>query len=177
MPTPRIRYHAAVTLDGYIANPDGSFDFLHDFPPEAAGIDQFMTHIGGLLMGRDTYDVIQQYGPWPYGHLPTAVMTHRPLDGSASPSVRTHAGDPAAALADRAARIRPNSDIGLVGGGQLAATLIAARQLHRIELAIIPVLLGQGIPLIARIPHLAKLTLVETKPLPRSMLWLSYDLA
>ncbi|VFT29184.1 dihydrofolate reductase [Pseudomonas aeruginosa] len=104
---PQLIYYVATSLDGFIARPDGSVDWLdrfagggsdHGYAPSTRGID-------GLLMGRGSYDVVRGFGDWPYPGKPCQVLTRNPrvsgLGGSncAMPRPRTACR----ALANRAA--------------------------------------------------------------------------
>lgn len=138
--------HIAMSLDGKIARADGAFDWLEQYPPQEFGFDALMAGIDAILMGRDTYDVVRGFGEWPYGDKATIVMTHRPLV-DAPPMVEARSGDLAAVAAELEAR--GYRRVWIEGGAQVIRGMIAAGKLDVLEMAIVPIVLGDGIPLIA----------------------------
>lgn len=138
-------YMFAMSLDGFIARPDGAYDWLENFPANADfDFDAFLDSISGIVMGRGSYEAARSGGGWDYGRWPCAVATHRPL-ADAPAGVETVAGDPAALLAnlrDRGATGR----IWMFGGGELALQFMHAGLLDTVEIGTIPVILGKGIP-------------------------------
>jgi dihydrofolate reductase len=139
----KVIYSVAVSLDGFIAAPDGSFDWLLPFPPDTDFADGFMARIGGILMGRACLDLELSAGGAIYPDRRVAVMTHRPVE-SLPANVACFAGDLAAPLAWLRAG---GGDIWLFGGGQLAGQALAADVIDEIHTAVVPVSLGAGIPL------------------------------
>lgn len=71
--------HIAVSLDGKIARPDGSFDWLEGYPPQEFGLEAFLTEVDAIVMGRTTYETVRGFGDWPHPDKPTLVVTSRPL--------------------------------------------------------------------------------------------------
>jgi dihydrofolate reductase len=139
----RIRYHVAASLDGYIAGPDGEFDWIVmdpdiDFAEMTAQFDTF-------LIGRRTYEVMQSMGS-DAGEGETIVFS-RTLRQADHPKVRIVADDVEATL--QALRARPGKDIWLFGGGVLFRSLLELGQVDTVEIAVVPVLLGGGLPLLA----------------------------
>ena len=94
-----VRYHVAVSLDGFIAPPDGGAAWLEPYGKVAMGfIGPWMQQIGGIIVGRATYDQAIAMGGWMWGRTPALVMTSRPVDKGPQ-TVETHGGDPASGLA------------------------------------------------------------------------------
>ena len=94
-----VRYHVAVSLDGFIAPPDGGAEWLEPYGNVAMGfIGPWMKQIGGVIVGRATYDQALDMGGWMYGKTPTLVLTSRPVEQGPQ-TVHAHAGDPAEGLA------------------------------------------------------------------------------
>ena len=81
---PLISVYIAASLDGFIARPDGSLDWLHAaaLPEEDYGYDAFVAGVDALAMGRGTYDHIAHLQPLPFGGKPLFVFTHRAARGS-----------------------------------------------------------------------------------------------
>lgn len=69
---PHLIYYVATSLDGFIARPDGSVDWLDRFAEGGNdhGYNGFYQGIDGLLMGRGTYDIVRGFGDWPYPGKP-----------------------------------------------------------------------------------------------------------
>ncbi|MEQ1769826.1 MAG: dihydrofolate reductase family protein [Devosia sp.] len=139
-----IVYYLAASIDGFIAAADGSADWLNDYFVPELGFHSFMARIKGAIMGRTSWDkmVAMTGGKSAYGETPVIVATHRPLEAPAS--VTAMSGDVTAMAS--AARASVNGPVWLVGGASVATQLLAAKQLTRIDLFTIPVLLGTGIP-------------------------------
>jgi dihydrofolate reductase len=141
----RVRYQVAASLDGYIAGPNGEADWIPMDPDIDFGalFAQFDT----LLMGRRTYEGLtaqgQSGGGGAFGmKTVVASTTMKPAE---HPGV-TVVGD-GLAEAVAALKARPGKDIWLFGGGGLFSSLTALGLVDRVEVALVPVLLGAGIPL------------------------------
>jgi dihydrofolate reductase len=138
--------YIATSLDGKIARSDGGLDWLIDGgpPPEAFGYEAFYASTDAILMGRGTYEAVRQMGEWPYPGKPTLVVTSQALLDP-PPGVEARGGDLAALVAELEAR--GHARIWVEGGGQLLRGMMAIGRLDRLEIAVIPVILGDGIPL------------------------------
>jgi dihydrofolate reductase len=150
----RTVFYTATSLDGFIADPDDSLDWLFTRQQDHSGplnYDDFIADIGALAMGRTTYEwVLDHEGPdaaWPYS-MPSWVFTHhelRRVDGD----VRFAKGDVSdhhAALVEAAG----GKDVWVVGGGDLAGQFADAGHLDELIVYIAPVVLGAGAPLFPR---------------------------
>lgn len=147
----RVRYQVATSLDGFIAGRNGEFDWI-PMDPEvdfAAMFARFDT----LLMGRRTYEVAQAMG---HASLPgkKTVVVSRTMRPEEHPDV-TILGE--SRLADGVTRLKaePGTDIWLYGGGSLFRSLLDLGLVDTVELAVVPVLLGGGVPFL---PERAKPT-------------------
>ncbi len=149
-----VRYHVAVSLDGFIAPPDGGHEWLAPFGKVAMGfIGPWMQQIGGIIVGRSTYDQAIGMGGWMWGKTPALVMTSRPV-WQGPQTVHTHAGDPAEGLAALRARMAAqdlDTDIWLFGGGVTAGSFLRHNLIDMVELAVVPIALGRGRPLFAEV--------------------------
>ena len=141
---PLVRYQVAVSIDGFIGPEDGSVGWLEG----TAGGDEFFAFlktIGGIVMGRASFELSLSFGPWDWKQ-PTVVLTSRPFVEALPEGVEAFNGSPAAAL-DRLRAKMTGGDIWLFGGGVTAGQFVDADLIDRLELAVIPVVLGRGLPL------------------------------
>ena len=173
MAIPLVRYHVAISIDGFIASEDGSFEWLMEFPP-GPSFGDFLDGIGGLMMGRESFETERRMGPWSYADRAVLVMTNRPI-ADMPPGVEMAAGDPASALERLRTRVA-RGDIWLYGGGVLAGQLLQAGLIDRVELATVPVAIGKGRPLFAGAAAAQRLRLVETRT-EGPLLWSVYERA
>jgi dihydrofolate reductase len=166
--------HIAMSLDGKIARADGSFDWLEGHPAEEFGIEAFLQGVDAILMGRSTYDTVRGMGEWPYPDKAVIVMTGRPL-GDAPPGVEARAGDLAVVAAELEGR--GYAKVWVEGGGQVIRGMIAAGKLDVLEMAIVPIVLGDGIPLFSAGTPGLKLALKSCAPRSGGALHVIYEAA
>jgi dihydrofolate reductase len=163
-------YYLAASLDGFIAGPDGDVSWLSEYFIPELGFHEFVKRIGGVMMGRKTFDKIAGFGKWPYGETKGTVATRRELDTSLGP-IAAASGAPIEIL--NAAKASSAGPHWLVGGADLATQFLADGLLTRVDLFVIPVLLGSGIPAFTN-NRLEKLELIDTQTFPKGIVRLSY---
>jgi dihydrofolate reductase len=167
-----LRYQVATSLDGFIAGPNGEYDWITEEP--TLDLEAFARQFDTLLMGRKTYELAQSQGSMLKSMGMAIVVVSTTLDPSQHPDatiLSTNVADAVALL-----KRQPGEDIWLFGGGALFRTMLDARLVDRVELAVSPILLGSGVPVLPpgqRCP----LRLVESKTLPSGMLILAYEVA
>ncbi|RBY94108.1 dihydrofolate reductase [Blastococcus sp. TBT05-19] len=157
-----LTYYTATTLDGFIADPDDSLDWLLRQPNEASGpfgFDDFMSGVGAVVMGSTTYEWVLAHedGKWPYT-LPSWVMTSRELPSATGADVRFASGDVRTVHAEMTAAAGGRG-LWVVGGGDLAGQFAEAGLLDEVVVSVAPVTLGAGRPLL---PRRLDLELVES---------------
>ena len=171
----RVRVQLAVSADGFIATDDRSLDWLEPFPAGEFGFSAFMKTIGTIIMGRASYDEGAAMEPSPFSAIPTFVLTSRPFTPR-HPNIKPVSLDNLAPTITELKQASPK-DIWLFGGGQTIAACLERNLVDTLELAVIPRLLGRGLPLFTpRAPALDALTLVEAKPMTKDVLWLHYSI-
>ena len=153
----RLRYQVAMSLDGYIAGPNGEFDWIVSDPDIdfAALFAQFDT----VVMGRKTFIAGLQHGG--NGSMPglNVIVFSRSLNPADYPAVSVIDDDPVEHV--RSVKARAGKDIWLFGGGELSTTLLNAGLVDTVEPAVVPVLLGGGIPMLLSPSARHKLTLTK----------------
>jgi dihydrofolate reductase len=138
-------YMFAMSLDGFIARPDGSVDWLDRFPAnDDFDFAAFEASVAGIVMGRGSYEAARRHLEWHYGRWPVLVATRRPVDDLPD-RVETIDAGPAGQLA-RLREMGATGRIWMFGGGDLVRQYLEAGLLDTVEIGIIPVVLGDGIP-------------------------------
>jgi dihydrofolate reductase len=156
-----VRLYVAVSLDGFIASPDGGVDWLAPFEDQDLGYGSFFDEVGLLIMGRTTYDQTVSLGPWPYGDKPCRVVSRRPLTGTVPPGVRRWEDD-IPSLITRA-RDHDDGDTWVVGGARTIALFLHHGCVDQIDMFVIPVWLGLGRPLFPDVPSRLSPTLARVR--------------
>jgi dihydrofolate reductase len=170
---PRTSAFLATSLDGYIAGPGGSLDWLRivERPDEDYGYRAFFDSVDALVLGRSTYDAVLGMGTWPYTGKRCLVLTHRkaiPRHGEAFLDAT-----PARALAhltcDGVQHV-------YVDGGSVVRQFLDADLLDRLTVSILPVVLGGGIPLFTPGAVERRLALDDVRSWPSGLAQLRYRL-
>lgn len=168
----RVRYRVAASLDGYIAGPNGEIDWI--VPDPTIDFTSVYSGFDTALLGRHTYELTQQPGapPWPADWR--IYVVSRTLPAAQRSGVTVVGRDVESTVA--ALRAESGKDIWLFGGGQLFASLLAAGLVDRIEVAIMPVILGRGIPLVASDGPTSQLLLRSSDVQHNGVVSLAYDI-
>ncbi len=167
----RVCYHVAASLDGFIADQHGGFDWIpHD---SAVDFGAIFARFDTILMGRKTFEVVERAGGPPFGRDVRVYVFSTTLSQTSLPSV-TVVGADAAAVVEGLRREPGDREIWLFGGGLLFAHLLAEGQVDTVEITVVPVLLGAGIPLVAPGIIRTPLRLLDTHRYPSGMVTLRY---
>jgi dihydrofolate reductase len=160
---PKTQYYTATTVDGFIADPHDSLDWLFDVPRDGgSGYDafrEFFAEVGAMAMGATTYqgvvdheglvDEPEKWAGW-YGTTPCWVFTHRELPTLPDVDIRFVQGE-VRPVHETMTEAAGNKNIWLVGGGELVGAFADAGLLDEIWLGMQPVFLGAGAPLLPRV--------------------------
>ncbi|HEV3163231.1 MAG TPA: dihydrofolate reductase family protein [Isosphaeraceae bacterium] len=165
----RICYQVAMSLDAYIAGSNGECDWIITDPDIDFGA--LFSRFDTFLLGRHTFEAMSRAGPATMPGMQTIVFsrTLRPAD---YPDVTIVSERPAEAIASL--RSKPGKDIWLFGGGSLFRSLLEAGLVDTVEVAVIPVLLGGGIPLLPPSASRVKLRLAGSKTFKTGIMLLEY---
>ena len=164
-----VRFSCAMSLDGYIAAPDGGYDWIV-MDPEIDFTAMFSKY-DAMLMGRKSYDQAkgQDYGL----PKPKTYVFSKTLRQADAPGV-TVSADPKQTITELKAA--PGKDIWLWGGGELFRSLLELKLVDELEIALIPVLLGDGLPLLPKTRTRVSLALKKSKHLQKTgTVMLNYD--
>lgn len=169
----RVLYSVATSLDGYIAGPNGEFDWI----PRDPAIDwsAFMRRFDTVLVGRRTFEIAMRAGS--DAGLPgmRTFVFSRTLKSSDHPNVTIVSEDAASVV--EGLRRESGKDVWLMGGGILFRSLLEAGLVDVVEVGLVPILLGQGLPLLPSLPHPVRLRLTERQEYPSGIVRLTYDVS
>lgn len=169
----RLRYNVAMSLDGYIADSQGRFDWIpNDDAVDFAGL---FAHVDTFVLGRRTYETVLANGepPWQAGTRIDVVS--RTLPAGPHDGVTVVRDDPVG-LANALRHESGDGEIWLFGGGQLFAALLAGKQVDTVEITVVPVLLGGGVPVVTFLPARMPLTFTHSHVYPSGMIALYYSI-
>jgi dihydrofolate reductase len=170
----RIIVSIATSADGYIARPDGDLEWLTSRPRPRGfyGIGEFMKSIDTKLLGRKTYEEGLRLGGKFDGNDRTFVFSRRARPADAPPGVEFVSDD----VGQFVTRLReqPGKDIWLMGGGEIIACFLDAHAIDEFIIRVVPVFIGDGIPLIARRHRHTPLELRGTERFENGVVQLHY---
>lgn len=164
----RLRYQVAASLDGFIADPHGGYDWIVGDP--AIDFTALYREFDTAVMGRKTWDLMESQGAPAMPGIEVVAFS-RTLPPLTRKGARLTNEDPATVV--RHLKNQKGRDIWLFGGGELFRVLLDAGLVDTVEVAVMPVLLGAGIPLLPP-GRSTTLKLADRKVLPSGIVLLAY---
>jgi dihydrofolate reductase len=170
--TRKVLLGLGISLDGYIARPDGSVDFL--FMPKDYSMGPFFKTIDTAVLGRKTYDDGLKMGGTFTGKTKYYVFSRTLPPGMRNGAMVTN-DSPAAVIAE--IRKSPGKHVWLMGGGELIREFLKEDLVDELYIGVVPVLIGEGIPLFPSGFPQREFNLVENKSYSGGMIALKYERA
>jgi dihydrofolate reductase len=171
----KIIVEIATSADGYIARPDGDFSWLNrPQPKDNYGMEEFMNSIDTVLWGRRTYEIGLKFGGKNLGMGPKVknyVFTHQPPQER--PEGIEFVGEPVTEFARRL-RGQAGKDIWMMGGAAIIASFLDAGEIDEFSIHVIPIFIGEGIPLVQPRHRSVPLKLISTKAFEDGVVHLNY---
>lgn len=166
---PQCSVFIATSLDGYIARPDGSIDWLESASNDSDGVDfgykEFMESVDALIMGRNTFEKVLSFAEWPYGDKPVVVLSSSlPARPDSLPDTVTITSGAPQQIVERLMSQGMNSFY--VDGGVTIQRFLNAGLIDEVTITLIPVLLGSGISLFGPLESDISLELVSSESFP-----------
>jgi dihydrofolate reductase len=174
----RASVYIATSVDGFIAREDGSIDWLPVGDSNSAedyGYQDFINSVDALVMGRNTYELIRSFDPWPYGDKPVIVLTTRPLEipEDLSHTVTIMSGSPVEIVQGLAERGYKHL---YIDGGKTIQDFIREGMIQTLIITRIPLLIGSGLPLFGAVPNDIKLLHRETIQFENGLVQSRYEI-
>jgi dihydrofolate reductase len=159
-----------ISLDGYIARPDGAVDFL--FMPKDYSMGPFFATIDTAIMGRKTYDdALKMGGSFGDSKMKNYVFSHSQPAGERSGV--TFVNESPKSFVEKLRKQR-GKNIWLMGGGELGRDFLKDDVVDELYIGVVPVLIGEGLPLFPSGFPERKFTLLENKTFSKGMIALKY---
>lgn len=169
----KLSVFVGTSLDGFIARPNGQYDFLPEGGGEPHGYAELIASVDTILIGRNTFEVVLKLPMWPYNDKRVVVLSHRPADFSGiTGRIEQMSGDPTQ-IADELEATGAKHVY--VDGGITIQEFLRAGQIHDITITRVPVLIGEGIPLFGSVPHDIKLRHIGTRQYKSGLVTSEYE--
>jgi dihydrofolate reductase len=142
--------HIATSADGFIARPDGDLEWLTSRPaPDGFyGMNAFMRSVDTKVLGRKTYEASLRLGA-EFDSKSRIIVFSRHTPPADAPSGVEFVSEAIGSFVSQL-RAQPGKDIWLMGGGELIASFLDAQAIDEFVISVVPLFIGDGIPLIAR---------------------------
>ena len=172
----KLSVFCGVSVDGFLARTNHTFDFLGTGEEEPHGFTEFYGSVDVVVIGRKTFDVVRAFGKWFYGKKPVVVLSSRPLDFSLFEDavIEQMSGEPAEIVKQLDARSYQHA---YIDGGITIQRFLAAGLIDRMIITRVPVLIGEGIPLFGAVPRDIALHHVATRTYTGGLVQSEYEIA
>jgi len=163
------------SVDGFLARRNDALDFLDAGGSEPHGYEEFIATVDVIVIGRKTFDVVLGFPGWPYGKKNVVVLSSRPLDFSKLPdaNVEQISGSPADIVATLTARGFQHA---YIDGGITIQRFLRDGLIQRLTVTRVPILIGDGIPLFATLPHDVQLRHIATQTYKGGLVQSEYEI-
>ncbi|MCW5920757.1 MAG: dihydrofolate reductase [Saprospiraceae bacterium] len=166
--------YIAASLDGYIAKPDGDIEWLSmvEAPQQDYGYKEFVKTVDTIIMGRKTYEKVLSFGiPWPHAERRSFILSRTRSGGDEN--VTFFNGDVGALVAQ--IRQTPGLNIYCDGGAEVVYELMRRDLIDQYVISVIPILLGEGIPLFKPGRPRHNLTLLKSTAFPSGLVQMHFE--
>jgi dihydrofolate reductase len=177
---PECSVFVGVSLDGFIARPNGDLDWLMgEGGGDSAeyGYNEFIAGIDAIVMGRKTFEKVLTFDKWYYGSKRVVVLSRQSLELSSVKArggvVEQMAGSPTEIVSKLA---RSGAARLYIDGGITIQDFLREGLIHRVIISRLPVLIGAGIPLFGSLPRDIRLSHIATRTFPGGMVQSEYHL-
>lgn len=175
---PKVSVFIATSVDGFIARKDGDIEWLNKANAsvprgEDCGYNALMGTVDVLVMGRNSYEKVCSFGTWPYADTPVIVLSSNPIEFSSdSPSTIQHSSEQPRQLCERLSRDGVRHIY--IDGGITIQRFLSAGLIDEMTITVIPIILGDGIPLFGPTKSDVALTCTEAKAFDFGFVQLKY---
>jgi dihydrofolate reductase len=144
---PNVILYIAQTIDGFIASSEGGVEFLDAFqdPKQDYGYRSFLSSVGVILMGSNSYELVKTFGDWEYKNNRSIVFTKQSIQADEINKIQFTNADPV----DVVSKLKEgeSKNIWLMGGAKLLQSFLQKKIVDKMVITTVPVVLGSGIPL------------------------------
>jgi dihydrofolate reductase len=172
----KLSVFCGVSVDGFLARPDDTLDFLHTGEQEPHGFKEFLSSVDAVMIGRRTFEVVLKLGHLAlYGKKPVVVLSSRQLDFSSIKGriVEQKSGEPSEIVTQLKARDFKHI---YVDGGITIQRFLAAGYIDRLVITRVPVLIGAGVALFGPVPRDIRLRHIKTHSYAGGLVQSEYEI-
>lgn len=168
----KVIYYLTASLDGFIARPDGTVDWLLEAEGEDFGFAEFFETIDTVVMGRKTYETALSFGPYPYSSKRSFIFSQSMTQSDHAQIVQTSVTEFVSEQKKQSGK-----DIWLVGGAEIAKAFFEANAIDQLIVFVQPILLGTGLPIVQSPGRDLKLRLIASQEYPAGLMRLDYQVS
>jgi dihydrofolate reductase len=171
----KLSVFCGVSVDGFLARPDHSLDFLETGEQEPHGFEEFYDSVDVVVIGRKTFEVVLTFGKWFYGKKQVIVLSSRPIDFSTIEGgvVEQMSGEACEIVEQLKARDFKHA---YIDGGNTIQRFLMAGLIDRMVITRVPVLIGAGISLFGPVTGDVNLRHIATRCYAGGLVQSEYEL-